>query len=1315
MALTRASAPAVARAAGVWIAIGTAALCLLTAGGSMTTTDAVVAFDLTQSLVERHSIASSRDLIGNDAYRGVDGRYYSPFGIAQSVWNVPFYAAGRLLAGHVSRPETAASIPKAVVTLGTIPAVALLAWCAFDLLLVLGTSPTRASDAAMLLVFATPLWPYSGFGFNQPLTALFLWTAVLCATHARRGNRTAAALCGLLAGLAALTRHEMFLAVPFLLAYASPARMWIKNAVAFAAGLAPMAAAWGAYNWLRFGSALESGYLRDRVPGLGTSFAGGAAGLLLSSYSSVFVYCPLVVLSLAGLTALWRRDRATALFFLSLFGAFFLLYSSLANWMGGRSYGPRYLVPLLPALVLPLAYWRPTSRVSRAIAVVVITLSIAVQLPGVLVDYSKVRVALARAGETVAQDLRWSRAPLLLNTRAAIDVVPPAMAALAGFQPVARVAAGTANLNEALASSPDLWWNSLLCLGVIGRGVAAAIAGVTAGRGPVLAQTRTTPRAGFRARRRASDCMKTLVALIVLGWLPGAAAFHLPVADPEQRRQLPAEERLFWAIVISCAISLTIVLLLAAGHRYSIGRLLTADALIGVALGTAAWLGRRRSGATSPPSPWPGPGALIPVALAVFAAIHFSPPSEYIIGGKDPGVYINAGVQIAQRGTLAYHDPVVAAVPAFARDLFLPKDQIRPGFVAPRFMGFFVLDPDTGTVVSQFPHLFPASVAIGHGIAGLNGARWAVTVWAVLGVLAVYFLTSRLFGRTAATATALLLIVNVVEVWFARYPNTEVAMQTLLFAALLANARAHVDGDSFFAPVAGLLLGLLLFLRVDALVPLVGIAAALGLSLVIGRRIRWTFVLPLAVAAALLVPYAMGPLHEYFARPIAFVHQLSGLDWVLAAAAVIVLAALVVAGRRWRALASAVEHWTPVAFIVVLLVAAVYAYAFRRPVQGSLADFDAYALRSFVGFYLLLPAFLAGLAGLVLTRPHFWRDPFFFMAFGAVCLFTFYKIAHRPRAFLGGAAVRGDDRCRARLLLVSGAALAAARPPALQAGGPRSDRTRVRRRCSPVCTRAARNRCVDHVEYQGIIPHLEQLAGRVGDDDLLIVESRDAGSDVHVLALPLAYIYARNVLVLSTPAPDKPTFARFLDQCARAVRTVSLPRRRRDRSAVVALVACTPIASERFQVPEYESALERAIRAACSSKEFDYSVYAFGAADSWAGWTGRSRRRHQRRHQRAPLPRQGDDADGRTFRWSQRQSFVIVQPHRRGRSDAGAVDERRRPAADASRRAVVQVLISDRPLGIDPGRHRVQASTTWRFRPTSPRPPRRRASRCGSR
>jgi hypothetical protein len=463
-------------AAGAWIAVATGAICLLTAGGSMTSTDAVVAYDLTQSLVEHHSIAISHSILGKPAYQGIDGRYYSGFGLAQSIWNVPFYLAGRAAARHVRQPDAAAAIPKAVVTLGTIPAVALLAWCAFALLASLGVVDRRAAAAAILLVVATPLWPYSRFGFNQPLAALLLWAAVLCAVRARR-DLVMAAAAGLVAGALILTRHEMFVAAGLLAVYVALDPPHLRRAAAFAAGFLPLAAAWGAYNWIRFGSPLQMGYLRDTSIGWSGSIATGTLGLLFSAYSSIFLYCPLVFLSGAGLAALWRRDRRTALLFMAIFAGLFFVYASVGVWQGGRAYGPRHLVPVLPALLLPIAFWQPASRTTRRVCAALVVLSCLIQVPGVLVDYSKVRVAQARAGETVAQDMRWSRAPVLMNARASLDLVPPALATLAGMRPVVRIPRGV-SLNEAftVAPAPDLWWYSLLCLGVIGRGTALAIA-----------------------------------------------------------------------------------------------------------------------------------------------------------------------------------------------------------------------------------------------------------------------------------------------------------------------------------------------------------------------------------------------------------------------------------------------------------------------------------------------------------------------------------------------------------------------------------------------------------------------------------------------------------------------------------------------------------------------------------------------------------------------------------------------------------------------------------------------------------------------
>ena len=91
---------------------------------------------------------------------------------------------------------------------------------------------------------------------------------------------------------------------------------------------------------------------------------------------------------------------------------------------------------------------------------------------------------------------------------------------------------------------------------------------------------------------------------------------------------------------------------------------------------------------------------------------------------------------------------------------------------------------------------------------------------------------------------------------------------------------------------------------------------------------------------------------------------------------------------------------------------------------------------------------------------------------------------------------------------------------------------------------------VDHVEYAGSSRRLEQLAGTIGDDDLVIAESRDAGSDVHVLALPLAYIYARNVLVLLSGAPRQADVRCVPRMGAHALSPRAVHRRRRHRSAV---------------------------------------------------------------------------------------------------------------------------------------------------------------------
>ena len=328
---------------------------------------------------------------------------------------------------------------------------------------------------------------------------------------------------------------------------------------------------------------------------------------------------------------------------------------------------------------------------------------------------------------------------------------------------------------------------------------------------------------------------------------------------------------------------------------------------------------------------------------------------------------MNEGIQIAQRGALVVHDPWSRRCRRL-RATCSSRRTAATDYYALRFMGFFIRDPETGAVVGQFPHLFPASIAIGYGIDGLTGARRTVGVWAILGLLAVYFAGARLVGRTAAAAAAALLALHVIEVWFAQYPNAEVVMQALLFAALLANARAHVDGDRFFAPVAALLLGLLLFLRFDAVLGIAGVAGGLALRRFSGRRPpRWSFLAALRRGRALRPLYLLGPMRAYAAsadRVLSATCRGGQYAALAAARRLGAVLALCIAAPRRRP--QRIVRWAPWRSSVRCLAARALRTGLPAP-AGKLAAHDANALRTFTNLYLTLPALLAALIGFALV------------------------------------------------------------------------------------------------------------------------------------------------------------------------------------------------------------------------------------------------------------------------------------------------------------------------------------------------------------
>jgi hypothetical protein len=165
-----------------------------------------------------------------------------------------------------------------------------------------------------------------------------------------------------------------------------------------------------AHNWLRYGSLLEGGYA-------GEGFVGnplvGLYGLLLSPGKSLFLYSPILLVVPFAAGAFWRGFRAEALLTGALSIAILGQSAMWWAWWGGWSWGPRFLVPLLPFLVLVLGALRVHRSWQATALVALLFLSVAVNLLGILVDFNTYLSDLGVQETLAYYDPRYS--PLLAH------------------------------------------------------------------------------------------------------------------------------------------------------------------------------------------------------------------------------------------------------------------------------------------------------------------------------------------------------------------------------------------------------------------------------------------------------------------------------------------------------------------------------------------------------------------------------------------------------------------------------------------------------------------------------------------------------------------------------------------------------------------------------------------------------------------------------------------------------------------------------------------------------------------------------------
>jgi len=238
--------------------------------------------------------------------------------------------------------------------------------------------------ATLAFAFGTTFFPFGTLLFDHNLTAIFLLMAFSCLWRVRGMERPSPGrvfLAGTCAGIAAITNYIAAGAGVMLALYAVLATLptdgklrWNWRAFLwFSLGVLPLFIVICAYAWVNFGSPFKlSNDFQNPLFADTTAFLGMfavpqhsadfqrlgyiASLLTISPYRGLFFLAPVLLMGVYGLIV-WMHEKtylAEARLCLGIFGFFFLVNVTFNGYHGGFSAGPRYLVPGLAFLSLPL-------------------------------------------------------------------------------------------------------------------------------------------------------------------------------------------------------------------------------------------------------------------------------------------------------------------------------------------------------------------------------------------------------------------------------------------------------------------------------------------------------------------------------------------------------------------------------------------------------------------------------------------------------------------------------------------------------------------------------------------------------------------------------------------------------------------------------------------------------------------------------------------------------------------------------------------------------------------------------------------------
>jgi hypothetical protein len=294
---------------------------------------------------------------------------YSKWGIGHSLLAIP-----PLEAAYLIRKATGIRTEAALYTLIFVVNGALfLALVAYYLA---RFYPARAVWGTVLIMgLATTWWPYTKLDFSEPLvlTIAFLGFLLMRLGYPVLGM--------MIAGFTLTIRTDAVVILGPMILWYLLANRSIPACIKVVVSLAPSVALFLFANYIRYHSLMDQRYGDERFS---NPLVVGIYGFLFSSGKSIFLFSPPLLLGLWGWKRFAHRNESAsdAWLFLGICVAQILFYAKYWAWSADDAWGPRYVLPGVLLLCIPMV----AVLHRRAFVIPVVAVGIAVQLLAVTVS-----------------------------------------------------------------------------------------------------------------------------------------------------------------------------------------------------------------------------------------------------------------------------------------------------------------------------------------------------------------------------------------------------------------------------------------------------------------------------------------------------------------------------------------------------------------------------------------------------------------------------------------------------------------------------------------------------------------------------------------------------------------------------------------------------------------------------------------------------------------------------------------------------------------------------------------------------------------